>query len=65
MPPPQSRYPSAGPGLHQNSVIFFKVFVCGLGLSELGLTLPKKESSSSLPRRQHWLHELVPQMYGV
>ena len=61
---PQSRYLGAGLGLHQNSIVFFKVSVSGLGLSELGPTLPKKESRPSLPRRQHWLHELALQMYS-
>ena len=64
-PAPQSRYSGAGPGLYQNSIDFFEVSVSGLGLSELGFTLPKKESRPSLPQRQHWLHELVLQMYTV
>ena len=65
--PHQSRYPGAGPGLHQNSIVFFEVSVSGLGLglSELGPTLPKQESRPSLPRWQHWLHELLLQMYST
>ena len=62
---PQSRYPGAVPGLHQNSIAFFEVSVSGLGLSELKPTLPKKESRPSLPRRQHWLRELVLQTYSA
>ena len=45
---PQSRYSGAGPGLHQKSIDFFKASVSGLGLSELGPTLSKKESRPSL-----------------
>ena len=62
---PQSRYPGAGPGLHQNSIVFFEVSVSGLGRCEFGPTLPKKENRPSLPRRQHRLHELVLEMYSV
>ena len=62
---PQSRYPGAGPGLHQSSIVFFEVSVSGLGRNEFGPTLPKKENRPSLPRRQHRLHELVLQMYSV
>ena len=43
--PPQSRYPGAGPELHQNSKVFFEVSVSELGLSELGPTLAKKEKA--------------------
>ena len=41
---PQSSYPSAGPGLHQNSIVFFEVSVSGLGHSELGPTLQKRKA---------------------
>ena len=55
----------AGPEIHQNSIVFFEVSISELGLSELGPALPIKESRPSLPRRQHWLHELVLQMCNV
>ena len=47
----QPRHSGAGLGLHQNSIVFFEVSVSGLGLSEFGPTVPKKESRPSLPRR--------------
>ena len=66
MPARQSRYSGAGPGLHQNYIVFFEVSVSGLGLSELGPILcQKRKTDQSLPRRQHWLHELGRQIDSV
>ena len=46
-------------------MVVFKVSVGGLGLSQLGPTLPKRKADPAYRRRQHWLLELVLQMYSA